>query len=215
MMHGKPGAISTATLFAMLATMNGAWAQAAPGDKPDPIAFDNDYFHVTRDQAPCADASTKGCEDRVVVAMGKITVGLGKAQRKLGKGQVAVFKKGQSYSVSGGPFFEVAIKPDHPPVKSPPEIVPPAKNAILYESDRFFVYHEQLAPGDTRPRHSHSQRLEIRLNIGPLLDQWFDPPAKPLLPSTVNFRQPSIHTTKNIGDMALKNLIVEFKPEPK
>lgn len=202
-------------LAAFLAAADGARAQATPGDKPDPVAFDNEYFHVTRDQAPCADATTKGCEDRVLVAMGKVAVASGKSQRKLAKGQIAVFKKGQSYRVSGGPFFEVAIKPDHPPVKSPPEIIPPAKNAIIYDSERFFIYHEQLAPGDTRPRHSHSQRLEIRLNIGPLLDQWFDPPAKPLIPSTVNFRQPSIHTTKNVGDMPLKNLIVEFKPEPK
>ena len=192
---------------------SGAWAQATPGDKPDPVAFDNEYFHVTRDAAPCGDAAMAGCADRVIVAMGKVTVTSAKTQKKLAKGQVAVFRQGQSYKVAGGPFFEVAIKPDHPPVKSPPELIPPAKNAIIYDAPRFFVYHEQLAPGDTRPRHSHSQRLEIRLNIGPLLDQWFDPPAKPMLPSTVNFRQPSIHTTKNIGDMPLKNLIVEFKPE--
>jgi len=215
MMRGKHGAIGIAALAVAAIMANDARAQATPGDKPDPVAFDNEYFHVTRDAAPCADAATAGCEDRVIVAMGKITVTSGKSWRRLAKGQVAVFKKGQSYKVAGAPFFEVAIKPDHPPAKSPPEIIPPAKNAILYDDARFFVYHEQLAPGDTRPRHSHSQRLEIRLSIGPLLDQWFDPPAKPLLPSTVNFRQPSIHTTKNIGDMALKNLIVEFKPEPK
>jgi hypothetical protein len=200
---------------AIVAGAESASAQATPGDKPDPVAFDNEYFHVTRDATPCANAASAGCADRVIVAMGKITVSSGKPQRKLSKGQVAVFKQGQSYRVSGGAFFEVAIKPDHPPVKSPPELIPPAKNAIIYDDPRFFIYHEQLAPGDTRPRHSHSQRLEIRLNVGPLLDQWFDPPAKPVLPSIINFRQPSIHTTKNIGDMALKNLIVEFKPEPK
>jgi len=100
-------------------------------------------------------------------------------------------------------------------VKSPAEIIAASNNKTLYDGQRFFVYEERLAPGDTRPRHSHNQGVEIRLNIGPLLDQWFDPPAKPILPSIVNFRQAGIHTTQNIGDMALRNLIVEFKPQLK
>jgi hypothetical protein len=200
--------------FATLATAS-AWAQATPNDQPSPVALDNDYVHVAHDTAPCADGSTPGCEDRVIVAMGPINVSSGKKHRHLQKGQVEVFQKGDSYRVTGTHYFEVAIKPNHPPVKSPAEIIAPAKNQFIYDGPRFVVYEEKLAPGDTRPRHSHSQRVEIRLNIGPLLDQWFDPPAKPVLPSIVNFRQAGIHTTKNIGDMALRNLIVEFKPEPK
>jgi hypothetical protein len=192
-----------------------AFAQATPTDKAPPVALDNAYVHVSRDIAPCASAATPGCGDRVVVAIGKTEIVAGTARRHLIKGQVAVFAKGQSYRVTGGPFFEVAIKPDHPPVKSPPEIIPPAKNSLIYDGDKFFIYEEKLGVGDTRPRHSHSQRVEIRLNIGPLLDQWFDPPAPPVLPNTVNFRQPSIHTTKNVGDMPLRNLIIEFKPEPR
>ncbi len=199
----------------LVSSIGTAWAQATPADKPGPVGLDNDYVHVSRDVAPCASASTPGCEDRIVVAIGKTKVTSGKTHHNLIKGQVAVFKKGDTYSVAGGPFFEVAIKPDHPPVKSPAEIIAPAKNAIVYSGEKFFVYEEKLGVGDTRPRHSHSQRVEIRLNIGPLLDQWLDPPAKPVLPSTVNFRQAGIHTTKNVGDMPLRNLIVEFKPEPK
>ena len=45
---------------------------------------------------------------------------------------------------------------------------------IVYEGERFFIYEERLAPGDTRERHSHSQRLEIRINQGPLLRQVID-----------------------------------------
>ena len=200
--------------FVMLAGAS-AWAQATPNDKPGPVALDNDYVHVARDTAPCADAATPGCEDRVIVAMGPTEVSSAKTHRHLRKGQVAVFAKSESYRVAGAHYFEVAIKPNHPPVKSPAEIIAPAKNQLIYDGPRFIVYEEKLAPGDTRPRHSHSQRVEIRLNIGPLLDQWFDAPAPPVLPSIVNFRQAGIHTTKNIGDMALRNLIVEFKPEPK
>jgi hypothetical protein len=192
-----------------------AWAQATPNDPPSPVALDNEYVHVARDSTPCAATSTPGCEDRVIVAYGPITVASGKKHLHLRKGQVAVFQKGDSYSVTGARYFEVAIKPDHPPVKSPSELIAASKNKPIYDGPRFFVYEEQLAPGDTRPRHSHSQRVEIRLNIGPLLDQWLDPPAKPVLPGIVNFRQAGIHTTKNIGDMALRDLIVEFKPETK
>ena len=80
-----------------------AWAQATPADKPGPVALDNDYVRVSRDVAPCASAATPGCEDRVIVAIGKTTVTLGKTHRHLTKGQVAVFKKGDTYSVAGGP----------------------------------------------------------------------------------------------------------------
>jgi hypothetical protein len=169
---------------------------------------------MSRAATPCADGSTPGCKDRVIVGYGAVEVSSGKKHRRLRKGQVAVFQKGDSYSVMGRRYFEVAIKPDHPPVKSPTEMIAASKNKTLYDGPRFFVYEERLAPGDTRPRHSHNQRVEIRLNIGPLLDQWLNPPAKPILPSIVNFRQAGIHTTQNIGDMALRNLIVEFKPQP-
>jgi hypothetical protein len=204
-------ALLAASILAFSAT--GAWAQATPNDPPDPVALDNEYVHVARDTAPCANASST-CEDRVIVAIGTVEVSSGKKHHRLHKGQVAVFQKGDSYSVMGKRYFEVAIKPGHPPVKSPPEIIAASKNKTLYDGPRFFIYEERLAAGDTRPRHSHSQRIEIRLNIGPLLDQWLDPPTKPVLPSTVNFRQAGIHITKNIGDMALRNLIVEFKPQP-
>jgi hypothetical protein len=178
------------------------------------VALDNDYVHVARDTAPCANGSTPGCEDRVIVAISQTYVSSGAKHYRLHKGQVAVFKKGDSYTVKGSHYFEVAIKPNHPPVKSPAEMIPPAKNQLIYDGPRFFIYQEKLAVGDTRARHSHSQRVEIRLNIGPLLDQWFDPPKPPVLPSTVNFREADIHTTKNVGDMPLRNLIVEFRPQP-
>jgi hypothetical protein len=206
---------SLIALGALVISTAGAWAQATPSDPPNRVALDNEYVHVARDNAPCASASTPGCEDRVIVAYGPITVTSGKKHQHLRKGRVAVFHKGDSYSVNGAHYFEVAIKPDHPPVKSPAEMIAASKNKPIYDGPHFFVYEERLAVGDTRPRHSHSQRVEIRLNIGPLLDQFLDPPAKPILPSIVNFRQAGIHTTKNVGDMALRNLIVEFKPDAK
>ncbi len=180
---------------------------------PKPIALENDFVRVSRDNAPFALATAPGSGDRVVVAMGQMTVSVGGPPRALTRGQFAVVERGQSYDVpKGASFFEVAIKPDHPPVTPPAEMIPPAKNLMLYECERFFIYEERLEPGDVRPRHSHCQRVEIRLNNGPMLDQWFDPPRPPLQPTIVNWREPVIHTVRNIGDAPLRNLIIEFKP---
>jgi hypothetical protein len=178
-------------------------------------ALENDYVRVSRDEAPCAEGRTPGCAERVIVAMGEIQLRFGKVLRAMKRGEIAVFKAGESYRApETGAYYEVAIKPNHPPVKSPAEIIPPAKNTIVYDGERFFIYEERLAPGDTRARHSHSQRVEIRINQGPLLRQIIegkDAPQEP--PSVVNFREPIIHTVTNVGDMPLWNFILEFKPE--
>jgi hypothetical protein len=73
-----------------------ASAQATPNDPPNSVALDNEYVHVARDTAPCADAATPGCEDRVIVAYGPIELSSGKKDRRLAKGQVAVFQKDES-----------------------------------------------------------------------------------------------------------------------
>ena len=192
---------------ALLAFFQASALQAA-------TVLENDYVRVSRDEAPFAQASTPGCAERVIVAMGEIQLRFGKVLRAMRRGEVAVFRAGESYRApEAGAYFEVAIKPNRPPVKSPAEIIPPAKNTIVYEGERFFIYEERLAPGDTRERHSHSQRVEIRINQGPLLRQIIDgkdAPQEP--PSVVNFREPIIHTVTNVGDMALWNFILEFKP---
>jgi acetylornithine deacetylase/succinyl-diaminopimelate desuccinylase-like protein len=198
-------ALPAMALFAALFNAGPLWAAAV---------LENDYVLVSRDDAPCAQGSTPGCAERVIVAMGEIQLRFGKVLRAMRRGEVAVFKAGESYRPpTGGAFFEVAIKPNHPPVKSPAEIIPPAKNTIVYEGERFFIYEERLAPGDTRQRHSHSQRVEIRINQGPLLRQIIDgkdAPQEP--PSVVNFREPIIHSVTNVGDMPLWNVILEFRP---
>ncbi len=189
---------------------------SAGAPPPNPVALDNEYVLVSRDRAPFAQGDKPGSGDRVVVAMGDLALATGGATKTLSRGQFAVFAPGESYALPpGAAFFEVAIKPGHPPVKTPPELIPPAKNLLTYDGPRFFIYEERLDPGDIRPRHSHCQRIEIRLNNGPMLDQWFDPPRAPLQPSIVNWREPVIHTVRNIGDMPLRNLIIEFKPEPR
>jgi hypothetical protein len=179
---------------------------------PNPVALENEYVRVSRNTAPFA---AEPC-DRVIVAMAPLSFMAGDARQNLERGEFFVFGPGDVYDMpAGASFFEVALKPDRPSVKEPPEIIPPAKNTMLYEGERFFIYEEALAVGDIRPRHSHCQRVEIRLNNGPMLEQTFDPPRPPLQPGIVNWREPVVHTVRNIGDMPLRNLIVEFKPEPR
>ncbi len=195
--------LAAATLVAIAALpAGGANAQNA-------AALENDYVRVMRDTAACGTAAPT-CQDRVIVAMGNVDL----SGHKMKRGDAAVFKPGQSYAApTGGPFYEIAIKPNHPPVKSPPEIIPPDKNSMVYEGETFFVYEERLAVGDTRPRHSHSQRVEVRINQGPVVWQMVDGRDKPLEPPMVNWRDAMIHVTKNTGDAPLFNVIVEFRPE--
>jgi hypothetical protein len=182
----------------------------------DQLALDNEYVQVSRDATPCASPAPE-CADRVIVALGDIELASGDLRRKMTRGDVAVFAPGESYRVAdGGEFFEVAIKPKHPPVQSPEEIINPEKNALRYDGERFWVFEEKLAPGDTRSRHSHSQRVVIQMNRT-RLQQWLD--AKPPFfvetePDRANFSPPVIHVVKNVGDTPLRGIVIEFKPEP-
>jgi len=178
-------------------------------------ALENDYVRVMRDVAPCASAVVKGCGDRVIVALSEIELRSGKSHRKLTRGDIAVFKPGESYEPPTGSYFEVNIKPNHPPVQSPHEIIPPEKNEIRYDGKRFLVFEERLAVGDTRARHSHSQRVVMQLNRT-RLQQW--PEGQPeifvdIVPDRVAFNPPVIHTAKNIGEAPLRGIVIEFKPE--
>ncbi len=182
----------------------------------DQIALENDYVRVTRDIAPCASADLPECGDRVIVALGDIELRAAGTARTMKRGDIAVFAAGESHEPpTGGAFFEVDIKPAHPPVRSPAEIIPPEKNAVRFEGESFFVFEERLAPGDTRARHSHSQRVVIQLNktrLQQLLDG-----AAPFLVETVperpSFSPPVIHVVKNISDTPLWGVVIEFKPE--
>jgi hypothetical protein len=178
--------------------------------------LENDYVRVTRDAAPCASADSPECRDRVIVALGDIELAADGARRTMARGDIAVFGPGESYELrDGGSFFEVSIKADHPPVQSPGEFIPPEKNAIRYDGKDFFVFEEKLAPGDTRARHSHSQRVVIQLNRA-RLQQWPDgEPSKfvETAPDRPAFSPPVIHTVKNIGDTPLRGIVIEFKAQ--
>lgn len=177
-------------------------------------ALENDYVRVTRNGAPCASGEAPDCGERVIVALSTIELG----NKKMARGDIAVFEKNEAYTPpSGGDYVEVAWKPSFPPVQSPPEIIPAAKNTLLHDGDRFFVFEEKLDPGDTRPRHSHSQRVVVVLNET-RLQQWPDGAPevfKNQVPDRIGFNPPVIHIVKTIGDKPLRNIVIELKPEDK
>jgi hypothetical protein len=199
----------------LLAGLPASGVQAQPGAKPA-IVLENDYVAVSRNMAPCATTTPAKCEDRVILAMGEMTLASGGKKRVMKRAEIAVFSSGQSYEIAvGSPFFEIAIKPKHPPIRAPAERIPASANLAVHQGKGFFIYEEVLPVGGTRPRHSHAQRVEIRLNNGPMLRQqvWRDGKMVEVEPVIVNWREPVIHVVNNIGDAPLRNFILEFIPE--
>jgi quercetin dioxygenase-like cupin family protein len=178
------------------------------------VVLENDYVRVTRDAAPCAAASAPICGDRVLVALGNVELRSGSARRKLTRGDIAVFPAGESYEPpTGGKFLEVTLKAKHPPLASPSELIPPEKNAVLYDGKRLFIFEERLAVGDTRPRHSHRPRVVIQLNRT-RLQQWPDGESeiiREIEPDRVTFNPPVIHRVKNVGELPLRGIVIELK----
>ncbi len=210
-------AVGLAAALAATGAVSLALAQTLPrAMKIEPVSLDNAYVRVSRDAAPCARAEPGRCEDRVILAMGDLQLETAGRVRKLKRAEIAVFRAGDSYEPpKSGTYYEIAIKPGHPPIKSPPEIIAPPKNLAVFKGATFFIYEEKLAVGDTRARHSHSQRVEIRLNNGPMLHQWVWKGAEiaESEPNIVNWREPIVHEVKNIGSQPLRNFILEFMPQ--
>jgi len=176
------------------------------------IALDNEFVRVTRNAAPCA-AAGPACQDRVIVALGEIELRTGSTRRKLVRGDIAVFAPGESYDVSAGSFFEVAIKPGHPPLPAPSEYIPPALNVVRHESDRLFIFEERLEVGETRARHSHRPRVVIQLNRT-RLQQWPDGAPeiiRDIVPDQAGFNPPVVHTVRNVGELPLRGIVIELK----
>jgi len=181
-------------------------------------ALDNAYVRVSRNTAPCASAATAGCADRVIVALGNIDLNSIAGTRRMVRGDIAVFGAGESYLPPvGGAYFEVVLKGDRPPVKLPKENIAPDKNVIRHDAPKFFIFEERLEPAETRARHSHSQRVVIQLNRT-TLQQWPDGEPEVLREMRVDqaaFNEPVIHVVKNIGELPLRGIVIEFKPEPR
>ena len=179
------------------------------------LAVDNEFVRVSRDDAPCAAMELPDCGDRVIVALDNIKFFAGTSQLLLRRGDVEIFPAGRKYqSPMMGSFIEVNIKPGHPPALAPAEIIAPEKNSLLFDGHDYIVFEEKLAPGDTRARHSHSQRVVIQLNKA-RLKQWPDGEPEKIVetvPDKALFSPPVVHIVENIGEQPLFGIIIEFKP---
>ena len=203
--------LRAAVYCATVAALSGAIAQVVAQTTPNPVWFENDYVRVTRDAAPCA-AAGPDCGERALLALSDVDL----AGRRMKYGEVMVFKLGETFSApASGAYFEIMVKPQTPPVRSPAEIIAAPNNMLLFDGPRFIIYEEKLEVGATRERHSHSQRIEIRINQGPQLSQriWRDGKVINMNSPIVNWREPVIHEVTNVGDLALRNFILEFKPQ--
>ncbi len=108
----------------------------------------------------------------------------------------------------------MAVKRDHPRGARPQAYSPPEKNTLLYDGDDLFIFEEKLAPGDTRARHGHGQRLVVVVNET-RLQQWPDGGEmlfKNQVPDDVHFNEPVVHVVKTVGAKPLRNIVIEFKP---
>lgn len=193
----------------LLATL-GIWVAGvgSSGAQTSAVVLENEQVRVSRNAAPCASAGAD-CGERIIVALGDIELG----PARLRRGELQVFPRSERYQPPQGEFLEVAVKPGRPPVKSPPVLIPPDKNSIVYDGDDFFVFEEKLDPGDTRARHSHRERVVIVINRT-RLQQW--PDGAPELfrdqvPDDVRFNPPVVHVVKTVGDLPLRNIVIEFK----
>ena len=174
------------------------------------LVIDNEYVRVSRNNVLCA-APGPQCGERVIVALGEINLG----GEKMARGGVKVFEPNQRYSApTGGEYVEVAWKPNRPRASTPPAEIEPEKNGTIYEGERYYVFNELLDPGDTRARHSHSERVVIRLNAT-RLQQWLDNGEEVFrdqVPDTISFNTPAVHIVKNIGTTGQHNIVIELKP---
>jgi hypothetical protein len=179
-------------------------------------ALENEFVRITRDDAPCAEAAP-GCGDRVLVALGDLSLN----DSKMHRGDVKVFKAGEHYiPPTDGEYLEVSIKPTHPTVAAlAPGTPPPPGNKVLYDSRDFTVFAEKMTPGEISTVHSHNLRVAIFLNRTQV-EQWANITASPtgkgnvreLVPDMVMWRPAVVHVSKDVGTVPINNLLIEFNP---
>ena len=172
--------------------------------------LENDFVRVFRNSAPCA-AGAASCGDRIVVALGSVEV----SGQKMERGDVKIFKTGEKYAPpKSGEYLEVVIKPGHPKVMAPSAGTPPPPgNKVLYDGKEFTIFEEKMQPGEISSSHSHNQRVAIFLNRTQV-QQWTDGKSetRELVPDLVTFRPAVVHISKDVGDVPIRNILIEFKP---
>ena len=181
----------------------------------DSVALENDFVKVMRQSGLGFSKDNSAFGKRVIVALTETKIKSNKTNKFLKRGEVAVFQWNEKYKIIEGDFFEVAIKKNHPASQGPEQWIEPIKNIIIYEDSEIRIFEERLDAGDTRPLHSHAQRVVTRLNEVQLTDPRYKPNGSPgggiQIPNTVRFAGPMVHVVKNLSKISLFNIIIEFK----
>lgn len=180
----------------------------------DSVALENAFVKVMRHSTSGFSENGSVFSKRIIVALTDTKIKSKNGNKTLKRGEVAVFQTGEKYNIEKGDYFEISIKKNHPTPKGPDKWIEPTKNNIVYNDDEFRIFEERLEPGDTRELHSHAQRIVVRLNEVQLTDPRFKPNGTPgggiQVPNTVRFAEPMTHVVKNLSQIPLFNIIIEF-----
>lgn len=179
----------------------------------DSASIENEYVTVTKNNTITANTSVYSY--RVIIALTNTIIKSSKGNISLIRGKTAVFSLKDTFRITEGEYFEVAIKKNHPVPVAPAIWYEPANNNTVLENDEFRIFEEILPPGGVRILHSHLQRVVIRLNNVRLTDPRFHPEGQEgkgiQVPNTAKFAEPVEHVVKNLGSISLFNIVLEFK----
>lgn len=202
-------------ILLFLLIMNQGKAQQALAVQVNAAVLDNPYLQVNQNNTFFTAANGTTIGTRIIAALDTLIIKSSKGNITLKRGQVAVFLQNESYQALTGQFFEIGFKINHPPLTVPEQWVEPQKNTVVYDDAQFRIFEERLEAGDTRELHSHAQRLVVRLNNVQLTDPRFHKEIKAgtgiQVPNTVKFAEPIVHAVKNLSNIPLFNIVIEFK----
>jgi hypothetical protein len=181
----------------------------------DTATLENEYVVAYKNPSIFKIAKNATTGTKIIVALSKIKIKSSKGVLKLKRGEVSVFTENESYYAVKGNFFEIKIKNNHPKPALPEKWFEPKKNKIVFDNEDFRIFEERLGPKEDRELHSHLQRLVVRLNNTHLTDPRFYPNGQEgkgiQVPNTVKFAEPVEHVVRNLSDIPVFNIVIEFK----
>ncbi len=181
----------------------------------DTANFNNEYVIVYKNRSLLNNNTDHQIEKRIIVALSDVLTVTNGKNIQLKRGSILVFKESETYHILSGEYFEIGVKKSHPKPEPPKIWYEPTQNNIVYDDNDFRVFEERLAPHHDRDLHSHLQRLVVRLNTVHLTDPRYYPngqEGKGIQESnTIKFAEPIEHVVRNLSDIPLFNIVIEFK----
>ena len=181
----------------------------------DTAVIENDYVIVYKNPSILNTSDNSTAHNRIIVALSKVKIKSSKGILKMHRGDISVFDENEIYYSIKGDYFEIKIKDNHPKPASPDKWFEPKKNKTVFDNEDFRIFEERLGAKEDRELHSHLQRLVVRLNNTHLTDPRFYPNGQEgkgfQVPNTVKFAEPVEHVVRNLSDIPVFNIVIEFK----